>query len=280
MAQLSPTGRFERILLASDGSEYSAGAVRVALTFAARCGAQVTAATMVMTNPEFETIAPQRVQQAEDHAREHLAAIVAEAARMGVACEALLMHGEEPAREIVAAAERVRADVVVMGRRGKRGLARLMVGHATAKVVGRARCSVLVVPRVAQIWQRRILLGTDGSRFSDAAAIAAGKLAQQCGLPLTAVSVVRRSFSEARAAEAEEAVDRVREFLDRDGVAVDTLVKPGLPEEVIVETAAAQAADLIVLGSHGRTGLERILLGSVTERVIGAAQCPVLAVKA
>ncbi|MGO9698544.1 MAG: universal stress protein, partial [Xanthobacteraceae bacterium] len=53
----------------------------------------------------------------------------------------------------------------------------------------------------------------------------------------------------------------------------------GDPEERIVEIAAARDVDLIIMGTHGRTGFQRALLGSVTERVIGATRWPVLAVK-
>jgi nucleotide-binding universal stress UspA family protein len=54
------------------------------------------------------------------------------------------------------------------------------------------------------------------------------------------------------------------------------VVAEGRPEEVITNTAAEKNAGLIVVGSHGRSGIARILLGSVSERVIGAATCPVL----
>jgi nucleotide-binding universal stress UspA family protein len=49
---------------------------------------------------------------------------------------------------------------------------------------------------------------------------------------------------------------------------------------VVIETAAARHADLIVIGSHGRTGLARLFLGSISERVMGQAQCPVLVARA
>lgn len=280
MNQLSPTGRFEHIFVAADGSEFSTGAVRVALAMAAKCGARLTAASMVTSNPELDSIAPQRARQAEEQARAYLQGIAREAQAAGVACDIRVLHGEDPSREILAAAEERHVDVIVMGRRGRRGLARLMVGDATAKVVGCAKCSVLVVPKAAQLWQKGIVLATDGSRHSDAAAIAAGRLAKLCGLPLTAVSVVRNNFNEARAAEAVAIVARVKELLGREGVTADGAVPRGQPEQLIVDTAREKGADLIVMGSRGRTALERILLGSVTERVIGAAECPVLAVKA
>jgi len=60
------------------------------------------------------------------------------------------------------------------------------------------------------------------------------------------------------------------------GVQAEVFIKDGEPHQAIVELAAERASDLIVMGSHGRKGLTRLLMGSVTERVIGYANCPVL----
>jgi nucleotide-binding universal stress UspA family protein len=63
------------------------------------------------------------------------------------------------------------------------------------------------------------------------------------------------------------------------GVPLETAVPYGRPFEAILQVAQAKKVNLIVLGSHGRTGLRRLLLGSTAERVIGQAPCPVLVVK-
>jgi nucleotide-binding universal stress UspA family protein len=63
------------------------------------------------------------------------------------------------------------------------------------------------------------------------------------------------------------------------GMALDTMIPMGRPEEGIVKAADFKNASLIIVGSHGRTGLKRLLMGSVAERVIGEAKCPVLVVK-
>jgi nucleotide-binding universal stress UspA family protein len=142
-------GSYKKILLATDGSEYSAGATRTALKLAANCGAQLRVFTMVFTNPEYEALTPKSVDKAEHEAHDIVELVRAAAAAQGLACDTAARHGEEPAQEIVAEANTWGADLIVMGRRGKRGLARLMVGDATFKVIGQARCAVLVVPRNA-----------------------------------------------------------------------------------------------------------------------------------
>jgi nucleotide-binding universal stress UspA family protein len=138
---------------------------------------------------------------------------------------------------------------------------------------------VLVAPRPAHLWEKHILLATDGSPYSEAAARVAGHLAKQAGLPISVVSVVTSSHSEERRKAAEQAVAGKVERLKGLGLQVEGRVVEGRPDEAIVKAAEEAGADLIVVGSHGRTGLKRILLGSVAERVIGNANCPVLVVK-
>lgn len=281
MSQPSPAARMQRILLSTDGSEHSDGAVRVAIEAAAKCSSQLFAFTMVVSNPEVEAIAPEIVAKAERRAREVLDGVEAKAKARGIAIERLVRHGQDPAHQIVGQAEKREADLIIMGRRGVRGLARMMVGEATVKVCGRAPCSVMVVPRDGQLPKSRILLATDGSSHSEAAGSLADRLAVLCGLPVTIVSVMLPNQSEARRAEAKSAVERLRSTLAARGIAAEAMTVEAMrPETGIITTAAAKGADLIIVGSHGRSGLlEKVLIGSVSERVLGDASCPVLVVR-
>lgn len=274
---LSRYERFEHILLATDGSEYSAGAVRVAGEWARQSGARLTVLSIALYSPETETLEPTLGAEAEHQAQERVEA--ARAALGDVACTTQVRLAADPARGIAAAAEELGADVIVMGRRGRRGLARWMLGDATAKAIGLAPCSVLMVPREGALWRRRILVASDGSRYGEAAARAAGRLAQQEGLPVSAVSVVTSSHGPERRHEAEAAITRIQHELGKRGLTVSGQLSEGRPDQAIVAAAASQAADLIVVGSHGRTGLEKVLMGSISERVLNQAHCPVLVVK-
>lgn len=80
--------------------------------------------------------------------------------------------------------------------------------------------------------------------------------------------------------EAETTLRGYAEELKRKGVRVETAVCEGYAATVIVEEAAQRSADLIVIGTHGRSGLKHLLLGSIAERVVQKAPCPVLTVKA
>jgi len=279
--QLSPVGRFERFLVTSDGSEYSAGAVRVALRMAQKCGARIRVISVVAGgNAELYAMGEQLLARELDTARAHLNEAQQEAARMGVACETEVIQAGDIHKEIVSQAEKMNADLIIMGRRGRRGLARLMLGDVTAQVIGHAHCSVLVVPRAAEMPGKHFVVASDGSRFGDAAAAAAGSLAKLCQTPITVVSTTLASHSDQRRDEARQAVNRVTSFLKQENVSVEGRLLEGRPDELIVETASNTQADLIVMGSHGRTGIERILLGSTTERVLNQCNSAVLVVRA
>jgi len=278
--QLSPLARFERILVATDGSSFSADAVKIAIAMCVKSGAHLYPFNMVLTNPEYEALAPELVEKASEDVRTYLESVVAEAARHGVGSTMLMRLGDRPDVEIVTVAEDINADLIVMGQQGRRGLARMMVGDATLRVIGSGPCSVLSVPVGAGMWQNRILLGTDGSRFADAAAVSAAKIAHCCEAPITVVSALVPSHSEARRDEGREAVKRTTMQLRQDGLDVDGATLPGEADDVMIKLAEEKRADLIVVGTHGRTGFGKVLLGSVSERIIGKAKCAVLVVKA
>ncbi|MDO8605022.1 MAG: universal stress protein [Phaeospirillum sp.] len=276
---LSPTGRFKTILVCTDGSEFSDGAVRIAIAMAKKAEARLLAVSVVITNYVYEEVAPAAAMEAEERVFGILEKVVAQAAAEGVECQPLVRRALDPFEAIVGAANDENADVIVAGRRGKRGLARFMLGDATAKIIGNAKCSVLVVPKAAKMWQNRLLLATDGSRSSDAAAVAGLRIAFCCHIPATVLSVEVPKHSPERQAEAARIVERTVAAYVAEGVAVDGVVARGSPAEMVVETAQKTGSDIIVMGSHGRTGLGRLLVGSNSLGVIGKVDCPVLVVK-
>lgn len=281
--ELSPVGRFETIVLATDGSEYSAAPEAAALEMARRCSARLLVTRVVLTNPEYEALVPDRVQKAEAEAQKQIEQIADAARAAGVRAETVLRQGSDPYHEVVRVANDRHADVIVIGRRTRSDLARMMVGDSTAKVIGLATCSVLVVPRDTKMPEKGILVATDGSRLGDAAAYSAVRLVGKCELPLTVISVVGEDGEPEERSDAQAAVERVQHEASKEQVEVevDAMLEEGRrPDTVIIATAKRRDADMIVVGSHGRTGLSRLMMGSVSERVIGSADCPVLVVKA
>lgn len=270
----------KQILLATDGSEYSAGAQKVAIELAKRCHGDLHIMSIMLTTQDLEGVGTKHMrEEREKEVQARLDRAAQAALDQGVASTTHLVFGEHPQNEIVTTAAELNADLVVMGRRGTRGLARSMVGHATAYVAGHAPCNVLVVPRTAEVWSKRILFATDGSVHSAAAGDAAISVAKQCGLPVTVVSATTSSHSEERRAEAQASIDRKLARMGEAGLQCNGIVAEGRPDEVVIETAAKEGADLIVVGSHGRTGLMRLVLGSISERIMDQAQCPVMVAK-
>lgn len=275
-AQLSPVGRLQRIMLVTDGSEFNESATSEAINMAKRYGAQLFAFTVLPTPYYASALADPLHTQEKQEAVDRLLKVRARAEAAGLACEILLGHGDDPYLEIVDQAEDSAMDVIVMGRRARGDLLRSMLGSTTEKVIGHTHSDVLVVPRGSQWDCKGMVLAVDGSRFSEAAADTALKLLRDCPMPITLVSVAsdKTQLKQARRV-AREIRTRMRDAAAR----VDTLVQVGIPDQVILECARDRQADLIVMGSHGRTGLDRLLIGSVSERVIGQAECPVLVVK-
>lgn len=296
MAQLCPTATKEKLLLPTDCSEFSEGAIREAINLAKTCSSKLFIISVIETNPEYESIAPQLIEKAEKETRQHLESVKNRAAKEGVDCEIIARQGEDPYKYIVDEAAKHQVSMIIMGRRGRKGLKRLMMGSVTAKVIGHSPCNVLVVPRAARLEFRKILIATDGSKYSNAAASEAVAIAKRCGASLIAASVVPYEsisplgivhsemqwelITEESRKAAESNIKNVKQIAEKEDVKIEELILEGRPYEAIINAAKEKGVDLIVVGSHGRTGLDRLLMGSVTERVIGHAECAVLVVKA
>lgn len=216
---------------------------------------------------------------------------LAEAARLAeqerILIKTVCEEGEAWER-IADLADATSSDVIVMGRRGLRKMERTLVGSVTARVIGHTQRDVLVVPSGAVLAWKRILVATDGSKFSRVATDKAIDFARAYGGGLAVISVV--DVPSELYAEAPQAVEdlvrkakgytaAVRQQAAAAGVPVETYVGEAEADEAILKLAAEQHADMIVVGSHSRTGLRRLLMGSVTEKVIGSATCPVLVVR-
>ncbi|HYA21203.1 MAG TPA: universal stress protein [Burkholderiales bacterium] len=271
---------FSRLLIVTQGTKFDLAAEQVAISMASRGGIRLFAVFPVVSNPEYVALAPELEQRAEIHAARVLTGLQKQASEHGLEIETHVRLGEEPYIEIINEARKQKIDLIVMRTRGKRGfMARLLVGENAAKVIGHSQCCVLAVPIKGHMWKKRLLLATDGSRFSAAAAAVAGAVGRWCRLPVTVISAVTNSHSKELKDEASDAIGKALEILGREGVTADGKVVDGWAHEALIGAAEAVGADLIVVGSHGRTGLERALMGSTTERVVGLAKCPVLVVK-
>lgn len=282
-------GKYKKILVAFDGSESSRNALHQAFTLAndEKCWITVVSVAPPYTG-DLDLIAVKDVLSAmrkpcEEALREAEKIAEKERALIKTVCE----EGE-PHERVVDLADAENCDVIVMGRRGVRRLERVLIGSVTARVIGHSQRDVLVVPRNTAIGWKKILIATDGSRYSKAATEKAIAFAKSYGGEISVISVVdvpTEFYAEAPKA-VEDMIRQARGYTvdvkkqaEKEGVKAEGFTAEGEAYEAIIKLAKEQAVNMIVMGSHGRTGLRRLLMGSVTEKVIGHALCPVLVVK-
>ena len=277
-AQFCPISKLDKLLVATDRSTFSEGAVREAINLAKKCSSRLYAMSIIEPNPEYETIGASVYQKEEEEAAKYLESVKTRASQEGLYyCEAVLRYDEEPCQCIIDEALERSVDLIIIGRRGRRGLMKVLMGEVAAKVIAHAPCKVLVVPRAARIECRNILVATDGSEHSAAAVSETIGIAKRCGSNIIAVS---SAYVEEDLEEAKANVKQVVELAQKEGIPVETLTPIGRSHNVIVETAGGRGVDLIVMGTYGKTGLKKLLMGSSTEKVVGHASCAVLVVRA
>ncbi len=191
-------------------------------------------------------------------------------------------------------------DLIVIGTHGRRGAGRLLLGSVTEEVVRLARCAVLTQRVLAEPREagaaRRVLVPIDFSTHSRQLVACAKELAALHGARLHALHIVEahpypyfyplvvgepitQRLAEVER-EAGEALERLLAEVGGPAVPTETHVTTGHPASQILAFAREQKSDLIVIATHGLTGVERLLLGSTAEQVVRAAGCPVFIVKA
>lgn len=291
-----------RILCATDFSPASGPAWAFAQRLALGTGADLLLVHVVpwIAVPTEGAFDPQLYQRLAEEGRAEALAELARLAgnpvdpglRVSVAAE----DGPAASR-ILEAAEREGADLVVLGTHGRTGLNRLLVGSVAEQVVQLARRPVVTVrplPGTEAAVRRpigRILYPTDFSVAARRAWPVVRALAEASGAQVEVLHVVLDVVPErhvdpvflARASEAirEEARRGAESFVAGCGLPRERVrlhVVHGVEAEQVVHQAQTLGADLIAMGTHGRTGILRLALGSVTRRVLHTAPCPVLTV--
>jgi len=265
---------FARLLLATEHTEFDAGAEALAIALARRCSLPLVAVLPVISNPEFEVTAPQLAEQADTEALRRSDALQEMALAQQVGLEVVVRRGPELDAEIVDEARRRHADLIVIRRRGKRGfLANLLVGEMVSKVVAQAPCSVLIAPRHASMWTKRVMVAIDPQAPSEATLGLAAGIAADCALPLHVVCVVPAA---ADAAQAERGLAALQHKARAICAHVDGEVRIGRAHLELMLAADARAADLLMLARQRGDRPQRMGIGQTTQKVIGLAECPVL----
>jgi len=235
--------------------------------------------------PEIDAAVTEYVNETNSQAVKHFGA--------KVAVDGAVVRGRA-ATAIADAATSYSADLVVAGSRGRGAITSLVLGSVSSELVDEAPCPVLIARRETI---SRVLFATDGSASANAAEDALTRWPLFTGVPLHVVSVAQTfvpwtiglaptayspramelytaELDELRGSHeriAKDAVTRLR----RSGHNVDSSVRSGIPATEILAAADELAADLIVVGSRGLSGLSRVLLGSVARNVLHGAKSSV-----
>ena len=267
---------FNRPLLATEHSEYDVGAERLGMAIARHCDLPLAVVMPIVSNPEYEATTPQAASRADAAVAACRSAFAEEARAHGVSVDVQTRHGMQLWREIIEQARDVGADLLVTRRRGHPGLlANLLLGDMVHKVLSHAPCDMLICPRAAQMWSRRVLVAIDPAAPDARVLHRAHQVAATCEVPLTVLGVVA-SDDPAQHSAATQALRAVARTLP--DVDTEVIVRAGVVQRQIFDAARASGADLIVVGRHGGEGLARAFIGGVAQKVIGLAECPVLVI--
>jgi nucleotide-binding universal stress UspA family protein len=294
---------YDRVLIAVDGSDEATHAARRGLELARTCDAAVSVLHVI----ERKSLRLTETADERTRLRNQGATVLGDIEEFTTEFDrpvTTTLREGKPAEEISDVAGEQDADLIVIGRQGMTGLGKHLLGGVTEQVLRRSDVPVFVVPdgdRVsgAHSGYSRILIPTDGSENADAATPHGAAIARNLGSTIHVLNVVDLQaaggmFSaggleaefverlEKRGREAVEGVaDDVREAapeLDVETAVERTRSHEGAPVGVR-EYVEESGIDLIVMGTHGRSNLERQLFGSVASTVLRTVDVPVLVVK-
>jgi nucleotide-binding universal stress UspA family protein len=293
-----------RILCPTDFSEFAKGALAQAIVLGRQNESEIVCACVIPTlmpptaglpfalPPHFDA----RARQA---AFDELGRFAEPSVAAGLPTRLEVLEGSV-ASTIVELAESLPADLIVMGTHGASGFERLMLGSVTEKVLHRASCPVLTVPRRAHesggtphAGFKSILCPIDFTPASDQALHFALELARQGSARLLLLHVLEDSADGGVRDLSHWTVPEYRRVLEREawarlgaavstenqsGCVVEKLLASGKPHVEILRLVEERACDLVVMGASGG-GLESALFGSTARHVVRAAACPVVTVR-
>lgn len=296
---------FRKILVPLDGSEVAERALPTALKLAQKAKSEVTLLRVPWVHPVSiddysggtKWLYP---DEAEERTLEDAAAYLEEVAEKwaveNVVIRTKVISGD-PASVILDSAATEETDLICMTTHGYSGITRWVLGSVTERVLRAAPCPVMVMREDCQI--RRVLIALDGSALAEQALqpglqVAVGLDARVTLFQVaTAVPVPHDVIFQLELAEggiadylaadtvknAETYLSTVKERVEDYGAPLNTHVDIGSPAERIIDYSTDNKVELVVMATHGRTGLRRWAYGSVTEKVLRSGHCALLVVR-
>jgi nucleotide-binding universal stress UspA family protein len=295
---------FRRVLVPYDGSEPSERALAFALALA-RAGSALDIvyvvdreSAIVQSTTTLEVYDPTPIFEALEQRGHALLDAVRERCRSsGVDASTSLIH-QRPVPGILATAEKNGDQLIILGTHARAGLPRTFLGSTTEGVLRSGKLPVLAISAAMtpphEVLFRKVLVAIDESDPAGAAVALAAGLSRALGTLCVLCGVVdtRDLYGKAgtygydpaplaaeMGAHAEDVVERARAHGGFAADSVSVAIVEAEPARGIIEEASRSGADAIVMGSHGRRGLQRLFLGSVAEHVLRNSPIPVLVVR-
>lgn len=279
--------KLQSVLLATDFSPASEAAAKVALQLAKTFGTRITLLHVLEPIPTW----PELFQLYEEQAKYLLDKLAQDLTSQRATAEQSPLVIGDPVGEILHQAGAIDADLILLGAPELSRFDRVTTGPRTTEVIEQSRKPVLAVrPGAPAAAFRKIHCPVDQSAAAERGLANAIRLTRAFGGELLVLTVVptagcfsRIAVTENQFVEHERAwrqeFDLFLQKNDFAGISWKAEVCAGVPHKLIISTAESQQADVIVMGSTGRTGLARALMGSTTRRVLGQIPCSILTVK-
>jgi nucleotide-binding universal stress UspA family protein len=315
LAELPPDRlAIRHILVPLDFSGMSRQALLSAVPLARRHGAKISLIHVCLppmvteSYPDGGIVVPISSERLLKGANAHLQLLATQLLPRDLRGETLVREGN-PAYEIVQAAEGLKVDLIVVSTTGSSGLRRVLLGSTAERIVRHAHCPVLTVRRRPaprkkkkasedaasypdELPWRRILVPLDFSETSLQALRVAVPLARESGAQLFLLNVIQPHIyppwmeGDVLVTNQDLVIGRAKTELPRIAhrfvpaeVKANTIIGHGQAAPEIIRTSERKRIDLIVLSTHGHTGIDRLLLGSTAEHVVRRAKCPVFVVR-
>jgi nucleotide-binding universal stress UspA family protein len=280
------------VVVPLDGSELAERALKYAIAIAQRCDAQILLVRVTRIGADD----PEMVD-----ARNYLRKV---GGSLPIPFQFQVERGR-PAETVVRIARETTNPTIVMSTHGRGGIHRWMTGSVADKVVRSAGVPVLLVrgdvelPETA-LQLHTILVPVDGSKYSETALAYAVELARAFGSTLHVLRVVDTPSAYAMLSrhmetaatgnileeilgsmrqEASEYLEKLAEVLKQDGIEVKTVMFEGYPGEQLIDYERQGYFQLVVMATAGRSGVSRVVFGSVAERVLKLGRSPVMMIR-
>lgn len=232
--------------------------------------------------PLVASLDPGRGDDARAEAQEYVREAARKLSATGVRCRGVVKHGPAADAIVAMAAEKTNG-MIAMATHGRTGLARLAFGSVAESVLRRSPVPVLLVRTAGQkedgpaLAVKRMVVPVDGSTLALGIAPRVAELAKAFRAEVTLVHVLPPKPAQGETvAHAERLVAAAKDRFQEEGLTCEALIRTGDAAEEILDAVRQRKADLIACSTHGRTGIARAVLGSVTEKLLRGAAVPML----